>query len=209
MTHRIAVVISYVLHPLLMSTYLFATLLLISPYSIMPIGFSATSGIVLISLIGITTFIIPVLSLYVLKLSGSISSITLERREERLTPMIYTSIMYGVTAYMFSTKLELGNMLALYLGISTLLILVTGVITVFWKISLHGMGIGGFIGFLLGLNQHVRLAHFEFLLPLLFLVAAFILSARLKLNAHSPVQVYVGFVLGICISFVSLIIYLN
>jgi len=164
-THRIAVIISYVLHPLLMSTYLFATLLLISPYSIMPIGFSATSGIVLISLIGITTFIIPVLSLYVLKLSGSISSITLERREERLTPMIYTSIMYGVTAYMFSTKLELGNMLALYLGISTLLILVTGVITVFWKISLHGMGIGGFIGFLLGLNQHVRLPHFEFLLP--------------------------------------------
>lgn len=209
MTHRIAVIISYVLHPLLMSTYLFATLLLISPYSIMPIGFSATSGIVLISLIGITTFIIPVLSLYVLKLSGSISSITLERREERLTPMIYTSIMYGVTAYMFSTKLELGNMLALYLGISTLLILVTGVITVFWKISLHGMGIGGFIGFLLGLNQHVRLPHFEFLLPLLFLVAALVLSARLKLNTHSPVQVYVGFVLGICISFVSLIIYLN
>ncbi len=175
----------------------------------MPIGFSATSGIVLISLIGITTFIIPVLSLYVLKLSGSISSITLDRREERLTPMIYTAIMYGITAYMFSTKLELGNMLALYIGISTLLILITGAITIFWKISLHGMGVGGFIGFILGLNQHVRLPHFELLLPLLFLVAGVVLSARLKLNAHSPVQVYVGFVLGICISFVSLIIYLN
>lgn len=174
----------------------------------MPIGFSFKSGVVFVSLIFITTFIIPVLSLYVLKMSGSISSITLDVKEERLTPMLYTAIMYGVTAYMFSTKLELGETVALYLGISTLLILLTGVITFFWKISLHGMGIGGFIGFLLGLNQQTYLAHFELLLPLLFLVAAIVMSARLKLNAHSAPQVYIGFVLGIFISFASLIIYI-
>jgi len=159
----------------------------------MPIGFSFTSGVVLVSLIFITTFIIPLLSLYILKMSGSISSITLDVKEERLTPMLYTAIMYGVTAYMFSTKLELGEMIAIYLGISTLLIVLTGAITFFWKISLHGMGIGGFIGFLLGLNQQVSLANFELILPLLFIVAALVLSSRLKLNAHSAPQVYIGF----------------
>ncbi len=173
----------------------------------MPIGFSATSGIVLVSLIFVTTFIVPVLSLYILKLSGSISSISLADKNERITPMIYTGVMYGVTAYMFANKLELGDMISVYLGISTLLILLAGIITLFWKISLHGIGVGGFIGFLLGLGKQSSLAHFELILPLLFLVAAFVLSARLKLNAHTPQQVYGGFVLGICISFVSLIIY--
>ncbi len=174
----------------------------------MPVGFQFMSGIVLVSLIFITTFIIPVLSLYILKMSGSITSISLERREERLTPMIYTAVMYGVTAYMFSSKLELGEMIFVYLGISTVLILLTGIITIFWKISLHGIGVGGFIGYLLGLNQQTQLAHFEIILPILFLIGAVVLSARLRLNAHSPQQVYVGFVLGIFVSFVSLIIYI-
>lgn len=174
----------------------------------MPVGFSFTSGVVLGSLIFITTFIIPVLSLFILKMSGSISSMSLERKEERLTPMIYTAVMYGVTAYMFSSKLELGEMISVYLGISTMLILLTGVITIFWKISLHGIGIGGFVGFLLGLNQQSRLTHFDILLPLLFVIGALIISSRLKLNAHSPQQVYVGFVLGIFISFAAIIIYI-
>ncbi len=178
-----------------------------APHSIMPIGFSATSGVVLVGLIFITTCIIPVLSLYILKLSGSISSFSLDDKGERITPMIYTGVMYGITAYMFANKLELGEMIAVYLGISTLLILLAGIITFFWKISLHGIGVGGFIGFLLGLNMQSSLAYFNFILPPLFIIAALVLSARLKLNAHTPQQVYVGFVLGICSSFVSLMIY--
>jgi len=174
----------------------------------MPVGFRFTSGVVLVSLIFITTFIIPVLSLFILKMSGSISSMLLERKEERLTPMIYTAVMYGITAYMFSSKLELGEMISVYLRISTVLILLTGVITIFWKISLHGVGIGGVIGFLMGLNQQTQLAYFGILLSGLFLIAAIILSARLRLNVHSPQQVYIGFVLGICSSFVLLMIYI-
>ncbi|MCF6359614.1 MAG: hypothetical protein L3J29_02500 [Cyclobacteriaceae bacterium] len=208
MTTWLATLISYVFHPLLMCTYLITLLFFIAPYSIMPVGFSFTSGVVLGSLIFITTFIIPVLSLFILKMSGSISSMSLERKEERLTPMIYTAVMYGVTAYMFSSKLELGEMISVYLGISTMLILLTGVITIFWKISLHGIGIGGFVGFLLGLNQQSRLTHFDILLPLLFVIGALIISSRLKLNAHSPQQVYGGFVLGIFISFAAIIIYI-
>ena len=209
MTDRVASIISYVLHPLLMSTYLFAILVFITPLNVLPIGFSIAGSIVLVSLIFITTFVIPVLSLFILKMSGSISSISLDRREERLTPMIYTGVMYGVTTYLFTTKVELGAMIPIFLGISTLLIILTALITIFWKISLHAIGFGGFVGFLLGLNQYSHLTHFEYVLSTLFLAAALVLSARLKLNAHSPPQVYLGFVLGICISFVSFIIYLT
>ncbi len=206
MTTRVATVISYVLHPLMMSTYLFLLLVFIAPHTILPIGFSMSGSIVLVLLIFITTFIIPVLSLFVLKMSGSISSLLLDKKEERITPMLYTVIMYGVTTYLFGSKAELGEMIFIFLGISTLLISLTITITLFWKISLHGMGIGGFVGLIMGLNQQSVLNHFELILPLLFLVSALVLSARLRLNAHSPAQVYVGFVVGIIVSFVSFII---
>ncbi len=208
MTARAATIISVMFHPLLMSTYLFILLLFVYPHGIMPVGFSFKGGVVLVSLIFITTFIIPILSLYILKMSGTVSSISLDRKEERLTPMIYTAIIYGVTTYMFYTKLELGELIIVYLGISTLLILLTSIITVFWKISLHGMGIGAFIGFITGLNQLWSIINFALILPLVFIIAALVLSARLKLSAHSTSQVYLGFVLGICISFASFIIYL-
>lgn len=208
MTTRLATIISIVLHPLMMSTYLFAILVFIAPHNILPIGYSPTGSIVIVSLIFITTFIIPVLSLFILKMSGSISSLQLDKKSERITPMIYTAIMYAITTYLFSTKVELGEMITVFLGISTLLIGLTTVITIFWKISLHAIGIGGLVGFMLGLNQQSVVYHFEFILPLLFLIAAMVLSARLKLNSHSPKQVYLGFVLGIFISFVSFIIYL-
>lgn len=208
MTTKLATIISYALHPLLMSTYLFIILVFIAPHTILPIGFSTTGSVVLVLLIFITTFIIPILSLYILKISGSISSISLDIREERLTPMIYTGVMYGVTTYMFSAKLELGEVITVYLGVSTLLIFLTGAITLFWKISLHGIGVGGFIGFLTGLNQLSSITNFALILPLIFVIAAFVLSARLKLSAHSTSQVYLGFLLGIFISFVSFMIYL-
>ena len=193
----------------MMSTYLFAILIFIAPYSILPVGFSGSGSVVLVSLIFITTFVIPVLSLFILKMSGSISSLLLQNREERITPMLYTIIMYGVTAYMFSTKVELGEMIFVFLAITTLQIVVTVVITIFWKISLHGIGVGGSIGLIMGLSQQSVLSHFEFILPVLFLISGLVLSARLKLNAHSNAEVYVGFVLGISISFASFVLYLT
>ena len=208
MTIRIASIISFVLHPLMMSTYLFILLIYTAPHSILPIGFSISGSVVLVSLIFITTFVIPVLSLFILKMSGSISSLLLEKREERITPMLYTIIMYAVTSYMFSTKVELGEMIFVFLAITTLLIIITVVITLFWKISLHSIGIGGLVGLMMGVNLQSVIHYFEIILPVLFLVSALVLSARLKLNAHSPTQVYSGFVLGISISFVCFIIYL-
>ena len=209
MNKHLATIFSYVFHPLMMSTYLFSIVVWLSPYNVLPVGFSPTGSVVLITLIWVTTFLIPTLSLFVLKMSGSISSLTLKNREERITPMIYTTIMYGVTTYLFSTKVELGEMISVFLGISTLLIGVTGLITLLWKISIHTLAMGGIIGILMGINQVTLLPHFTILLLFLFITSGVVASARLKLNAHNPAQVYSGFVLGVFVSFVSYVAYVN
>ncbi|MCB0494949.1 MAG: hypothetical protein KDC79_02335 [Cyclobacteriaceae bacterium] len=209
MTNKLATILSYVFHPLMMSTYLFTLIVWLSPYNVLPVGFSVSGSIVLISLIWITTFLIPTLSLFVLKMSGSITSLTLKNREERIAPIIYTTLMYGVTAYLFKEKVELGPMIYVLLGISTLLIGLTGLITLVWKISIHTLALGGLIGVLMAINQYTSIPNISVVLTLLFVFSGLVASARLKLSAHSPAQVYSGFVLGVFVSFVSYIVYVH
>ena len=193
----------------MMSTYLFSIIVWLSPYNVLPVGFSTTGSAVLIALVWITTFLIPALSLFVLKMSGNITSLTLKNREERITPIIYTTVMYGVTTYLFGVKVELGPLISVLLGISTLLIGLTGLITLFWKISIHTLALGGLIGMLMAINQNTSIPNITVMLSALFVLSGVVASARLKLNAHSPVQVYSGFVLGVFVSFASYTLYIS
>lgn len=209
MNKQLATAFSYVFHPLMMSTYLFSIIVWLSPYNVLPVGFSTTGSAVLIALVWITTFLIPALSLFVLKMSGNITSLTLKNREERITPIIYTTVMYGVTTYLFGVKVELGPLISVLLGISTLLIGLTGLITLFWKISIHTLALGGLIGMLMAINQNTSIPNITVMLSVLFVLSGVVASARLKLNAHSPVQVYSGFVLGVFVSFASYTLYIS
>lgn len=209
MNKQLATAFSYVFHPLMMSTYLFSIIVWLSPYNVLPVGFSTTGSAVLIALVWITTFLIPALSLFVLKMSGNITSLTLKNREERITPIIYTTVMYGVTTYLFGVKVELGPLISVLLGISTLLIGLTGLITLFWKISIHTLALGGLIGMLMAINQNTSIPNITVMLFVLFVLSGVVASARLKLNAHSPVQVYSGFVLGVFVSFASYTLYIS
>lgn len=209
MNKQLATAFSYVFHPLMMSTYLFSIIVWLSPYNVLPVGFSTTGSVVLIALVWITTFLIPALSLFVLKMSGNITSLTLKNREERITPIIYTTVMYGVTTYLFGVKVELGPLISVLLAISTLLIGLTGLITLFWKISIHTLALGGLIGMLMAINQNTSIPNITVMLSALFVLSGVVASARLKLNAHSPVQVYSGFVLGVFVSFASYTLYIS
>lgn len=209
MNKQLATAFSYVFHPLMMSTYLFSIIVWLSPYNVLPVGFSTTGSAVLIALVWITTFLIPALSLFVLKMSGNITSLTLKNREERITPIIYTTVMYGVTTYLFGVKVELGPLISVLLAISTLLIGLTGLITLFWKISIHTLALGGLIGMLMAINQNTSIPNITVMLSALFVLSGVVASARLKLNAHSPVQVYSGFVLGVFVSFASYTLYIS
>lgn len=209
MNKQLATAFSYVFHPLMMSTYLFSIIVWLSPYNVLPVGFSTTGSAVLIALVWITTFLIPALSLFVLKMSGNITSLTLKNREERITPIIYTTVMYGVTTYLFGVKVELGPLISVLLGISTLLIGLTGLITLFWKISIHTLALGGLIGMLMAINQNTSIPNITVMLFVLFVLSGVVASARLKLNAHSPIQVYSGFVLGVFVSFASYTLYIS
>lgn len=199
MLKNLANIISVVFHPLLMTTLLVATLYLFAPTSILPIN--EDSILLILLMVLILTFILPLLSVGMLKLTKSISSIHLHNRKERVMPFFFIAVYYGLTTYFFSERLVLGNALVVLLASITATIFLIAVISMFFKISAHTTGTAGVLGFFIAI-------HIRYLDSLLFwpIIAALILhgvvsSARLYLATHDPKEVHFGALLGFIINF--------
>ena len=197
--------ISYLFHPLLMPTFLFAILLFYLPEAIQPM--SGKVMLYVLMLIFITTFIIPVFSLIGLKTSGTISNFKLARRRERILPFIFITIFYGITTFLFYSKIQVNDMLlSLFVG-ATLLVAVLTLITFYYKISIHAAGAGCIVGYLFGFTRLFPGFEMNVVLSISILLAGAILTSRLYLKAHTPKETYTGFVVGLTISYVTLFWY--
>ena len=204
MSKSFATTVSWVAHPLLMPTFLVILLQKFVPGILEPLG--ARMTLYLLLLIFITTFLIPVLSLLGLRGTRSISRFKMENRKDRLLPFTFITVFYFITAYLFKVKLELNPVFQIMLiGISCIVLTVT-VITFFWKISIHAAGAGGLAGFLLALSYLYPDQRIYLPFAGILMLSGIILSSRLKLNTHSPIEVYGGFMVGMLISFTSLLI---
>lgn len=153
------------------------------------------------------TFIIPLISISMLKLTGAVTSFAMPTRQERILPFFLIAIYYGVSGYMVVDKLPVNDIVKIILYTVTAEILLLSIITIFWKISAHSIAVGGILGFLCALN--LTLPESELLLPVIIIsfISGFIMSARLYLNSHNPPQVYSGAFLGFFLSFSSILIF--
>ncbi len=79
-------------------------------------------------------------------------------------------------------------------GTAFLVILVL-VINLFWKISSHTTAIGALLGTIIGTSYFLEMYLINWIL-LITLISGLVGFARLKENAHSPLQVYAGFIVG-------------
>lgn len=197
--------LSYVFHPLVLATYLVVVLFFYAPTLLQPI--STDSILAVAVMVFLLTFFIPLLSIAMLKVTKSISSIKLENRQERVMPFIFIAVYYGLTTYLFTYKLRMSDVLIVIFACIAVVILITALISLRYKISAHAAGAWGIAGFLLALN--FKLPGNELLIPLTisFVLAGAISSARLALNSHSPGEVSSGAVLGFILSFGAIYIF--
>lgn len=146
-------------------------------------------------IVAISTILLPISSLPLLKSQNIISDMGLEKRSERIIPLLITSLFYGLGYYML-LKFPITRVIAHLQLAAIISILLVSLISLKWKISLHMAGIGGFIGMLIGFSilfsSSLKLV---FIIGILF--AGLTAYARLKLNLHTPSQVYAGFILGV------------
>jgi membrane-associated phospholipid phosphatase len=95
-------------------------------------------------------------------------------------------------------------MLLVVLGVILALLAVT-IINHWWKISAHLTGIGGLIGGVCSFAMNYSILPVGLVITLL-LISLLLMYARLYLNAHTPMQVICGFLLGLLATFIPNII---
>ncbi len=177
-----------------MPSYLFLFVMIFAAPLLQPLPQESLFQALII--IVIVSFIIPAISIGTLRLSKFISDLQLANARQRITPFLFVACFYGITTYMFYTKLNINNILFLVFAITTVLLFVLTVITYFWKISVHGAAIGGVLGFIFALRTAYPVPHFDKILATLVVISGLVIYSRLSLNAHTPSQVYAGTILG-------------
>lgn len=193
----LARVISFVFHPLLMATYLFFLFAMLFPVAFDPIKEEATWKFIFI--IFCVTFVLPALNIGLFKTFGTISTLAMKERRERLVPFVFISVLYTAVTYLFYSRNEVSfndNFLKFLLVIDALVVVST-VVTFFYKVSVHSIAAWGFIGILFPLNSLSDTGVLLYPTIISIVIAGVIMSARLKLQVHTVREVMVGAVLGL------------
>ena len=194
-----------------MPTWLFGTLLYQVPNILGLDTFSGTLRISLWVLIAVGTFAVPTLLILFLFRGGYVRDLQLDDRHDRRLPYLLTGFVYSFLTFLFAFRMqlvsEIAPEIAIILGSITISILLVGVISLFWKISAHSVGIGGSIGAIAAIMFKFNEIDLLYTLTAFIVLAGLIASARLHLNAHTLSQVSAGFFLGIIVSLTTVFLF--
>ena len=195
MIKKIAQSISIISHPLLFLTYTFIILGNFYPY------FSISSEEkfynTILWFVFLSTFLLPSLVIFLMMKWGAIGDFYISKKEERIIPMLFVSLFYfGLDYYVFSRT----GMEPLFMDITYLMVGIMGItaiITVFWKISAHAIGMSAFTTFMFVISVQTQTKSLFVFFLIGLLMSGLVITARLYLKAHSEKQVYYGYGLGI------------
>lgn len=199
----IAKAISIIFHPLLMATYLIAVLGFYFPTML---SISQANLKIIIAFVFCFTCLLPVVNIIMFKYFGTISSFTMVDRRERLIPFIAISLIYIVMSYLFFNKLPLSGNFNKVMVLVTAMVVFSTIVTFFFKISIHSIAAGGFVGILLPLNKVVESGILLWPTAIAIAITGAIMSARLYLNAHTFNEVWMGALSGFLIGLSGILI---
>lgn len=193
----IALFFSAVCHPLLLPSYLYYVVCYQLPELVQRPLLSGRWH--LLSLVVLFTFVLPTVGTALLLWTGLLKgTLELRERHQRPLPLLLATVSFGAAAILFDSSSEaLDPLLRYMMAGMTLTVLLTLLVSLRWKISAHGAGVGGTVGLfaLLYLSEPQPTPVLWWLLGSLVLAGA-VLKARLTLQAHTPAQAWVGFALG-------------
>lgn len=196
---KAAHVLSAVLHPVWMPTLALAAAFATDPH--LSFALTQRGQWIIIGMVFIMTALFPVTSTMMLWRSGLVSGPSMPGRGERVVPFLLTLVYFCMAYYLLRRTPNSTATLALFSGI-ILATAAVALLTLRWKVSAHMAGIGGLIGMVLGLA--VIHGAQTGLLPVAFVLAGALGTARLLVGDHTPAQVYTGTAIGLVAVFICL-----
>ena len=191
--------ISTILHPIVLPTLgVFLYFVFVSQ------SFDKRLQLIVLGLVFALTYVVPVLLLLFLRNFGFIKDFQVSTIKERRFPvifMIFLLYFLGNTIIQIPTIRNLG---ILFYGTSLSLTCIYLLFSVKLKSSLHLVSMGNMIGFFLIMTNINSLSMLPIII-LLVLLSGILASSRLYLKAHTPIELLIGFSLGIVCQFILFI----
>jgi hypothetical protein len=199
---KLTQLISIILHPMFMPILALHLTLLVLP----SLAFTLSQNLLLIyGILIFSTMVLPLISIFWLMQKGKVSSLEMSNHKERSLPLFKTVIWMSFGYYLLQNLLFYTPILKAELLGAILIILLAAIISKFWKISLHLLGIGGVVGVFIALQ--IMHGDFLYLLLLFILLSGLLGVARIKQKAHNYAQVYAGFLVGLSVELITLLVY--
>jgi len=205
----LAVIISIIFHPLFVLSYAYVLLAYFDSYAfgevstkgVFALGKLTSKGILFIHFVSFSC-IIPLVGILLMRGLGMVRTLSLTTQDERKIPYILTGVFYmAMVAQNSTTGLPI-EIKIFTLG-ATIALFVAFFINLFTKISMHTVGMGGFLAMIIIIiarNYH----QIDFLFIFGILACGLVGTARLLLGSHQVSDIYGGYFVGFLAQFVAL-----
>ncbi len=198
---KVAPLISYLFHPLLMPS-LGLLILLNSGTYLSLLDPAAKRAIMFVMALG--TLVFPLMMLPILQYRKLAFKSGESTREERLVPQIIILALYIITLVYFR-RLPLSQAIQAFVVSVNLTLFLVILVNLRFRISEHAAALGGICGLILALIFLYE-TPLEGLLMLSFLASGITGSARMALG-NSWGEVLIGFILGLGVVLVTILVY--
>ena len=197
----LAKVVSLIFHPLLMPLY--GLLVIFYAPTILAYLPSAVKKILFLIIL-INNVFVPLSLMPYFRYRNIITSWAIKERKERILPLIVTSVLYSVTAYVIY-RFKIPGFIKSYILVSAFLVIAVTILNFWWKVSIHSAGAGA-VTALIAILSVLMQADLTGLLVIAILITGIVMSARLYLNSNKPAEVWTGLFLGMAGSGLTLLI---
>lgn len=146
-------------------------------------------------IVATATYLIPLFLLFILKRKKLIQSFEVKNIQERKTPIVFMIVLFYFLGQTLSNIPEITLVSILFFGCSLSLSICYFLFLKKIKTSLHMIGIGSLISFIITYSIHTQTNLLNFI-SFLSLIAGLIGHARLYLKSHVLKEVIIGFSIG-------------
>lgn len=182
--------LSIILHPIVVPT-----ISLLLYFILVPNGFNTNQKMIVLGLIFISTYVIPLTLLFLLKRFKLIKSFKANTIKERKIPIILMIFLFYLLGNTIKEIHDLRDISLLFYATTLGLLCIYILFSFHLKTSIHLLSLGITTGFFLVIHN---IYNVNFILVIIsgLIVSGTLASARLNLKAHKPTEVYLGFILG-------------
>ncbi|MFN5375925.1 MAG: hypothetical protein ACK492_06185 [Chitinophagaceae bacterium] len=196
-----AKLVSYVFHPLFVGVMMAAYLIFIHPYFF--VGFSEKQRMLKLLAVINNNLFFPLIVVALLRALGFNKSLLLQTQKERIVPYLASITFFFWSYYVFKNQPEVPRVLVymcrgMFISAAIALVLNNN-----YKISMHGIGVGGLMGLMTVILFEGQL---DSGLPYMIavLISGAVMSARKIVSDHHWFDIITGFLLGFCTQLIAL-----